>query len=40
MRTCICAESLLRGKEDRVDEWEGSIDPADVMEMIDPWTTE
>ena len=26
--------------EDRVEGWEGSIDPADVMEMSDSCTTE
>ena len=42
--TCICPDSLLRGKvesvEDRGEGWEGSIDPADVMEISDSWTTE
>ena len=26
--------------EDRGEGWEGSIDPADIMEMSDPWTAE
>ena len=26
--------------EDRREGWEGSIDPADVMEMTNAWTTE